>query len=395
MKNSEEQFIMDKEKYYSLHAPAWGGYLATKNKKMPDINAIPYEKRDINLWETQYIDYEYSDWLNEHPEFNATEDTKTELTDEYLHERMDIVMKYYNSDIQVEKQWASNMLLPEICGYIKSQLTRFHIIDPGQYENMLHEGYWEVLKNIQKYNNEYKLTTFAKWHVTHAYSRAFSEYVNNIGYKYAYEVSVLKKVLRKFEEELNIPNPTLSELASACGVGWTTQDVETILAVMENVQMAMLDEALEVPDTYENTQKAVEHKLIEEDLYNAIDKLSSEKKEIFLLSYGLHPDYRDQSLSLTRVAEIVGLSFNKTRKLLEKAKKEVVHDKKLRSYFENDTYIESKVPDKITKNKESEKFIAKIFDEDDVIEGKMIDDNSDIDDNGIDELINNNTNNNN
>ncbi len=323
------------------------------------------------MWESQWIDDEHSKWLKKHPEFPVSDNTTTELSNDYINERMEIILKYYHSEELSEKQWASNRMMPEICGYIKSMLTKYHISDSLLYEDMLHDGYNYVLPKIfEEYRNDMKLTTFSKRHTQHAYSRAFGKYINNVSEYYSYEISVLKKAINKFENVYNIPEPTHAELAAECGVDWTPQKVEIILEIMGALQMASLDEALEVPDTYEDPQRVVEKKALMQDLNNAIDRLNQDRKEIFMLAFGLHPDYLDEYLSITKIAQIKDISFNKAKTLLEKAKKDIGRDKKLWSYFNDDRKIIHKEVDKITKSKKASEFFNNIFNSEDVIEGR-------------------------
>ena len=341
---------------------------------------------------------EHHEWLLNHPEFPVSNDTTTELSGEYLNERMEIVLRYYHSDNEKEKKWASNRLMPEICGYIKSLLTRYHITDSLLYEDMLHDGYGYVLNQIfkeyEKVMNSMKLTTFAKRNTIHAYSRAFGKYINRVSEHYSYEIGVVKKALDKFENVYNIPEPTLAEIAAECGVGWSEQKVEIILEIIANLNMATLDEALEVPDTYEDPQRVVEKKALMQDLYDAIDRLSPDRKEIFQMAYGLHPDYIEQFLSVTKIARIKDISFNKAKSLLEKAKKDIGRDRKLSSYFVDNGRVARRTVDKITKSKATKQFFDNLTNEDDVIEGRIPQDEDNLPDIssilGIDNDDNNN-----
>lgn len=289
---------------------------------------------------------------------------------------MEIILYYYHNGNEKEKKWASNRLMPEICGYIKSQLTKYHITDPLLYEDMLHDGYQYVLPKILKeYKSKgidkgIKLTTFSKKNIYHAYSRAFGTYIYRVKEHYAYEIAQVKKALNKLENVYNIPEPTKAEIAAECGVDWTPQKVEIILEIIENVNMASLDEAMEVPDTYDNPQKVIEKKALMQDLHNAIDKLDLEQKEVFQLFYGLHPDYQDEYFSVTQIGKLKDITFNKARTLLEKAKKKVARDKKLSSYFVDDRYIVRREPDKITKNKAITQFFENLNNDDEVLEGR-------------------------
>ena len=107
-----------------------------------------------------------------------------------------------------------------------------------------------------------------------------------------------------------------------------------------------------------------------QDLHNAINKLDLEQKEVFQLFYGLHPNYQDEYFSVTQIAKLKDITFNKARTLLEKAKKKVARDKKLSSYFVDDRYIVRREPDKITKNKAITQFFENLNNDDEVLEGR-------------------------
>lgn len=370
-------FETDKNTYYSLYAPNWGGYSfaigehginSYPNLEYSKISVIEKEKYDF--W-----DYDNYVWLKNNPIFYPNQT----LTKKYSQDRFKILLYYHKSDVELYKNWAGRRIIIETSPYIKNEIKNKGFTEPSIFEEILQTCYGVLIKNIDMYDPTYKITTFlSNGFISHAVHLTIA---NNRGIKKTLSDNV-NKVKRAYQEciEDGIDNPTTTDIHYKLNSLLSMEVIENCLSILIiNEGISIEEIANNVASEKKSDDSAIQN-IIYDSLYKAIDTLKEDEKEVFMLYWGneIKGGYDQKPMPPTNIAKYLSKKYNKTVSLpkvyalLERAYRRIKNNKDLSSYYREDK--KEIQQDRITLDKTVNSFFISLYDDedgdDDIIEGR-------------------------
>lgn len=331
-----------------------------------------------------YLDVEHSKYLQSHPKMKQNKvKTKT-----YLNYRFAILLKYFNSNIKQEEDWAKNRIWVESAAYIKSFLKKCNITEKNLYEEILQDCYVTLFDEIKNYNNENKLTTFLTYNLQHTVTYALSTYLSGTSVYYSRNITLVKKAIKQLDIK-GIKQPSFAEIAEMAGPSMSVQKVEDTITRMNLTSMINLEDAMNYYSDNPSPRDIVIKNEETRVLYEAIDTLSDYERDCIKMYYGIGLDKEfitnllkeisedkkplvkkallKDGFSVSAIAKIKGDAAPKIQRIIDRACRKLSRNKNLSSFF--NPYIAKPSHDSITKQESITKFFSSIDDENEIIDG--------------------------
>lgn len=211
-----------------------------------------------------------------------------------------------------------------VCAIIKKYYPTFI---EQHFEDMKQEGLLSIYKNCMGHDiSKGKFSTYIAFYVQHDISRYICS-LNNSTPHYQASTKKYKRAVKTLSER-GISAPTIAQIAEVMGVGREAATRAHNLYVSQTGTLSLDDEesTLKGISDFINPSTIVEDKMLNETLYQAIQKLAPDEKavicEIFFSS-------DSQKKSLSNTADELGMSIDEVTRLKASAYRKLCNDKML------------------------------------------------------------------
>ena len=381
-----DDFERDRENYYNLYAPAWGGYSYAATLNHPEVDTVDPSQMSVNTYEKLFFaDYDHYLWLQRHPNFKGNH----ELTNKLARHRFKIMLHYKASDVEKQKKWANDRLFVEMSGFVKKILKDKSITDQNIYSDVLYECYNYLMTHISEYLDIDKKTgkpkidimqptTFITYQVLHGITEAYSTIDKGTTRHYAVQMQAVTKAMDELIAD-GFTDPTSAEITVKLGGNWTVHKVEdTMQRIMMKTAISLESITIDLPDDEMSPEEHAIKTELKESLMAAISHLSDEEIEYVSLFHGIGK-YEGKPHNYTEIANLYCTDDSQKdkkkgeiKRIIQKAYRKLARDHKLSSFYKNSNRPPKQ--DSITLNKHIDDFFNNLDDDDETIDGKKPDD---------------------
>ena len=262
---------------------------------------------------------------------NYTRVYKTSNKSETIRQRFVGICERYQSDDPKVKKDALEDAINELKSFVHYVIRKKYATYTKHYEDLVQEGIMGIIKGMEKYNPEKSLpTTFFNLYIIHEMSKFIDTEVNKTTSHYSSNLTKINRVIDRLEQ---------------AGKKWTPTDI----AIETNLNMETVIQCLNIKEykneMYYETDEILEANITEktpspeqlyieneknQTLYDAIDTLLPEEKQVLYYRYGLN---ESKVISYKEIAKEMGISIEKVRKYRHDAIRKLKHKSGMRNVF--------------------------------------------------------------